>query len=237
MSHFSVEKFRLLCKELKDRNINTITTSLAKNCVDNYSKKCLLTFDDGLECVYTHALPVMEEYGQKSMIFCVAGFIGRKSSWDVYSEQSHLTSNQIREISQLGHEIGSHTQTHANLVFLNDKDLSSELHDSKKILEDITGKSVTSLSFPHGSWNKRVWDKAQEIGYTTATIYRDFHTADQSLFPVYGIYHFDSIADIYEKINTQKHLLLNVAFSKMMSQFSKGTPIWKFRDNYKLFIK
>jgi peptidoglycan/xylan/chitin deacetylase (PgdA/CDA1 family) len=147
-----------------------------------------------------------------------------------------LNKHSIRRLSELGHEIGSHTCTHANLPYLSEKDLTKELIDSKSKLQDITGKAVTSLSFPFGSWNKRVWAKARDIGYISATLYRNHRCSfDHQLFPVYGVYQFDSPDSVLSKINNHHTYSISAAISLLLSHFSKGSPIWKFRKNYQLF--
>jgi peptidoglycan/xylan/chitin deacetylase (PgdA/CDA1 family) len=170
-------------------------------------------------------------------VFPVAGYIGKASSWDVLPQFPHLSKHEIREISGLGHEIGSHGLTHSNLTYLNASDLKTELSDSKKILEDITGKKVTSLSFPFGSWNRRVWEHAQETGYLRGTIYRQHRNYGPELVPVYGVYRFDSPEFILARISPASRFSFSIACARIMSHFAKGAPIWKFEKNYCLFPK
>jgi peptidoglycan/xylan/chitin deacetylase (PgdA/CDA1 family) len=198
------------------------------------AKPMLLTFDDGCRSFYTEALPVLESAGFKATIFPVAGFLGSSSSWDVMPRFDHLTKEEVREISSLGHEIGSHSLTHPNLTYLDAADLAKELADSKMALEDITGKSVTAISFPFGSWNTRVWQRARELGYTHGTLYRNHAKAAPGLFPVYGVYGFDSPSAVLSRLLPPYPLSLSVACAKMMSHFAKGAPLWKFRKNYHL---
>jgi peptidoglycan/xylan/chitin deacetylase (PgdA/CDA1 family) len=194
-----------------------------------------LTFDDGCRSFLTHALPILDRFNFKTTVFPVAGYMGKTSSWDVMPQFPHLSKHEIREISVLGHEIGSHGLTHSNLTYLSTADLKTELSDSKKILEDITGKKVTSLSFPFGSWNKRVWEHAQETGYLRGTIYRQHRNNRPELVPVYGIYRFDSPGFILERISPASLFSFSIACARIMSHFAKGAPIWKFEKNYCLF--
>jgi peptidoglycan/xylan/chitin deacetylase (PgdA/CDA1 family) len=145
----------------------------------------------------------------------------------------HLTKAEVREISSLGHEIGSHSLTHPNLTYLAEADLARELGDSKKLLEDITGKSVSAISFPFGSWNPRVWERARELGYTHGTLYRN-HAGAAGLFPVYGVYGFDTASAALTRLAPPYPVSLSLACAKIMSHFAKGAPLWKFRKNYHL---
>jgi peptidoglycan/xylan/chitin deacetylase (PgdA/CDA1 family) len=223
----SISKLRIIPITLSEATTSSFTADSIKNC--------LITFDDGLENIFQHAIPHLDMYGFKGTIFCVAGFIGRSSTWDVYRSLRHLSRQQVRQLSDTGHEIGSHTLTHANLPFLNDIDLVSELRDSKNVLEDITGRQVTSLSFPHGGWNHRVWECARELGYQSATLYRGHSLATDNMYPVLSAGRFDSVDDIIRRISsTSIFFSTSIAASRIASHFAKGTPVWKFRKNYSI---
>jgi peptidoglycan/xylan/chitin deacetylase (PgdA/CDA1 family) len=237
LSCLSKVQFSKTMHHLKSAEFNPITTNNSVcHTTQPETKRILITFDDGFQSVFDHALPVLEEVNFKASIFCVTDYIGKSSTWDVYGNSNHLDKNSILRLSELGHEIGSHTCTHANLPYLSEKDLTKELYDSKARLQDITGRAVTSLSFPFGSWNKRVWGKAREVGYVSATLYRNHSCSfDSHLFPVHGVYQFDSLESIISKIDTSRTYSISSAISLLLSHFSKGTPLWKFRKNYQLF--
>ncbi len=238
LSCMSIDKFSKIIHRLKSMGYNSTTISNIELKDDNSTecKKIIITFDDGFQSIYDHALPILESVNFKVTVFCVTDFIGKASTWDVYGNSRHLDTKSIYKISQLGHEIGSHTCTHANLPYLSDKNLTNELIISKSRLEDITGRAVISLSFPHGSWNQRVWEIAQNVGYKSASIYRN-HKCDthSRLFPVFGIYQFDSPDSVYSRINTANPYSSSLAISSIIPHFAKGTPIWKFRKEYSLF--
>jgi peptidoglycan/xylan/chitin deacetylase (PgdA/CDA1 family) len=199
---------------------------------DKTGKNILITFDDGFDNFYSRALPVLEEHGFKATLFPVAGYLGKISTWDVLPPFRHLSAGELRAISDLGHEIGSHTMTHADCTFLNAKDLFTELRDSKKLLEDIISRPVTALSFPFGSWNRRVWEAALESGYSRAAIYRGHRHASARLFPVLCVYRFDTPESVYTRIRPHGPLSLSAALATLMRQFARGAPLWKFRKKY-----
>lgn len=234
LSCITVKKFTNTIMLLKNSGYqaSTIHNSI-QTPISSDIKKVHITFDDGFQSVADYALPILENAGFKASMFCVTDFIGKSSSWDVYGKSLHLDKLSIRTIADNGHEIGSHSSTHANLPYLSDSCLKSELCDSKKCLEDIIGKPVTSLSFPFGSWDNRVWNAAKNAGYTAATLYRNHRSSsDTSLFPVYGVYQFDTPSSILSKINQTTSYSIARATSVIMSHFSKGTPLWRFRQNY-----
>jgi peptidoglycan/xylan/chitin deacetylase (PgdA/CDA1 family) len=193
-----------------------------------------LTFDDGLLDAYEHAFPLLERFGMKATFFPIAGAIGRRTDSDVFGPLRHASAEHLREIAARGHEIGSHSLTHADLTFLDREELERELRDSKRILEDILGHAVTSLSFPYGGWNDRVWQVARELGYERATVYRGRARIPEGLLPVLGVYAFDTVDDIMRKAVGDMGPSVATARSRLMPQFARGTPLWRFRSIYRV---
>jgi peptidoglycan/xylan/chitin deacetylase (PgdA/CDA1 family) len=196
---------------------------------------CVITFDDGFDTFYNHALPELESRSLTATIFPVVDYIGKRSTWDIYSYHHHMSIEQLRTIGSLGHEIGSHTLTHPNLTFLSMKEVRRELRESKHRLEDILGTPVCSLSFPFGSWNRKIWDTAREIGYTAATIYRGHHRRQMGLIPVRGSFSFNTEEELFSLVLGSSAFSVALAQARIMPHFAKGTPIWKFREGYSLF--
>jgi peptidoglycan/xylan/chitin deacetylase (PgdA/CDA1 family) len=235
MSHVSLHRFKRFCALLSRRNLRTLTVSEAfsESIEGNTGKqRCLLTFDDGFQSVITSAAPALQENNLKATIFCLGNHFGMKSQWDIYSGNTHLTKEEIRSLSDMGHEIGSHSMTHAYLPFLDDSSVWKELEESKMQLEDICGKAVNSLSFPYGGWNQRIWDIAREVGYTAATLYRGHFRRENGQFPVFGVYQNDTPEDMLGKLSVRPSAALLRARSRMMAHFARGTPVWKYRKEY-----
>ncbi|MCL2689577.1 MAG: polysaccharide deacetylase family protein [Chitinispirillia bacterium] len=250
MSSYSKERFRAFLDYLENNNIESVTVGQHNSCqfsvvgfqqnkelnnVENGDrhKKIAITFDDGLQSFYDNAFPLLEEKNIKSTIFPVAGLVGKTGGWDVMGRTSHMSAAMLREIAMKGHEIGSHSLTHANLVWLGDDDLKKELCGSKAILEDITGIPVRSISFPFGSWNKRVWEMAKSVGYEYAAAYRGHRRVSPEILPVLGVYRFDSVSDIVDRMSPSPSL--SKILARIMSHFSKGSPLVKFRKEYVRF--
>lgn len=231
-SHVSDKIFLEVLQKLKVNKVDVLKIEdLESSKRYTLGQNTAITFDDGYESIFTHALPHLESLHMKSSIFIVTSFLDKKSKWDVFTNNKHLSKDQVKELSKLGHEIGSHTVTHPNLTFLPDKCVRTELNDSKKFIEDLIGKQVNSLSFPHGSWDKRVWDIAREVGYLNGSVYRHSGDLPSGLYSVFGAYRFDSAQDIVDRVTTKTNSL-SLARARLMSHFAKGTPIWKFRKEY-----
>jgi len=234
-SFYSPIKFESLLSRLSGEGFTFATVSGVANTIFSSQKKSRLltiTFDDGFESFYTQALPILERHGILVTVFSVAGFLGKASTWDALPQQKHLSTSQLKEVSRLGHEIGSHTVSHANLTLLSGIDLKNELCDSKKMIEDCICKDVTSISFPFGRVNKRVWAAACEAGYKSATTYAYHCPADPRIIPLQGVYSYDSVQDVVDRTVRQPLISNAIARGCVMPHFAKGSPLWKFRKNY-----
>lgn len=76
----------------------------------------------------------------------------RKDNFGIYAQEPLI-------------EYGSHTHAHYNLEYLSDEECKMELKESKRIIEEFTGKKVVSLAFPDGSYSKRTVEIALAEGY------------------------------------------------------------------------
>ncbi len=193
-----------------------------------------LLFDDGFENFYTHAFPILQEFDLKASVFPVVDCLGDSMVFDVYKPKPCLTKEQLTHIAKAGFEIGSHTMTHPDLTLISNKQLQYELAQSKDFLESITNNPIHTISFPFGSWNHRVWDFAQECGYTAAVAYRKHRIASKSILSARGVYAFDSIEDLQSKLHN-RGFSNSLAREIIMPHFAKGTALWKFRKEYTLF--
>ena len=61
-----------------------------------------------------------------------------------------MTAEQVRHLRASDMEIGAHTVTHPILTQLNSERANSEIRDSKRRLEAITGNPVTLFAYPNG---------------------------------------------------------------------------------------
>ncbi|MCB0748064.1 MAG: polysaccharide deacetylase family protein, partial [Ignavibacteriae bacterium] len=67
------------------------------------------------------------------------------------NNSTYLTSEQIKEMLQNGHTIGSHSKTHPNTELLNVEELDFEVNKSLKRLEEKFETKVISFAFPFGA--------------------------------------------------------------------------------------
>lgn len=160
----SVENFESQLKYLNDNHYQTVGLTDLYNAIyagiDLPSKAVILTFDDGYQDNYTNAFPLLVKYKQKGTFFIVSGSVGKNPNY--------MTSAEIKEMSDWGMDIESHTVTHPNLATLSKSALDGQLVNSKKDLEAITHKQVLYLAYPSGRYTALVQQEAKTAGYLMA---------------------------------------------------------------------
>jgi len=145
----------------------------------NIEKPVFITFDDGYECNYTEIFPILQKYNVRITIFLVTDPIGSRG---------RLSEDMIREMSDSGLvKFESHTLSHPRLAYISGdcKRLRNELKRSREIIEDITGRRVRAIAYPHGSFDARVIAAAREF-YTfgVSTIHGKHNTALHGNFEI-----------------------------------------------------
>jgi len=130
-----------------------------------------LTFDDGFEDVFNHALPVLSGRGFRGIVFLVSNLLGKTNEWQQRAgdiTEPLMVEAQLREWLAAGQEIGSHTQTHPHLTQLPPAEAREEITASKKALEDKFEIAIEHFCYPYGDWNDKVRELVREAGYRTA---------------------------------------------------------------------
>ncbi|OGD86905.1 hypothetical protein A2Z23_01425 [Candidatus Curtissbacteria bacterium RBG_16_39_7] len=123
-------------------------------------KPIILTFDDGYIDFYYNAYPILRKYNFSAVSFIPTGFVGRPG---------YMTWSMVEEISTRGGvEFESHGVNHKDLASLSEQELVRELEDSKKVLEEKTGRPVDFLAYPYGGFNQRVVQIVRKTGYKSA---------------------------------------------------------------------
>ncbi|NTW14231.1 MAG: polysaccharide deacetylase family protein [Candidatus Moranbacteria bacterium] len=116
------------------------------------------TFDDGFLNTYAVGLPILDAAGIKSTQAIITGSLGATN---------YVSTAQVLDMAARGHEIASHTRTHANLPTLSAAALESEVAGSKADLVAI-GITANSIVYPYGTYNDAVIAAVKNAGYTGA---------------------------------------------------------------------
>lgn len=159
----SPEKLKEELKIVQSLGYTTLTMSEVNDYITNNKpipkKSILITFDDGYTDNYVHAFPILKELNMKATIFVISS--GIDSGY-------YLSQDQLKEMSNYGIDIESHTVNHVHLNTLSYEEQLKELKESKAKIESVTNKPVLSIAYPFGDFNANSEKAAQDAGYSLA---------------------------------------------------------------------
>ncbi len=94
------------------------------------------------------------------------------NSLPLKSRVHYMNVEQLKQLSDSGFEIGSHGMTHSLLTaeYMNEEKVLSEMQESKKWLEVVTGKPISAYCFPAGAYNSNMIKIAKQVGYTSTCL-------------------------------------------------------------------
>lgn len=119
-----------------------------------------ITFDDGLEDVYTIAYSFLKKKGIPFTAFILSDKVGKPG---------YITREQLLEMAADPLvTIGSHGTDHTKLSQVDEKKQRIELIESKKTIESMTGKPCEYFAYPFGLYNDTTLRIMAEAGYTRA---------------------------------------------------------------------
>lgn len=129
---------------------------------DGGPRRVALTFDDGPDPHWTpQILDLLRQYHVHATFFVVG------SNAEKYP-------SLLRRIVNEGHEIGSHTFTHANLAEVPDRQVSLELNATLRVIQNATGYATQLFRPPYNADSRpenvaelRPLEIAQGLGYLT----------------------------------------------------------------------
>jgi peptidoglycan/xylan/chitin deacetylase (PgdA/CDA1 family) len=139
------------------------------------TKPIMLTFDDTDLDQFEVALPEMKKYGYKGVFFIMTVSLGKTH---------YMSKDQVKQLSDLGHVIGSHTWDHHNFKKYEGKDWTIQIDKPTKELESITGKSIRYFAYPFGLWNKEGIPALKERGFLAAFQLNEKRDAQDPLFTI-----------------------------------------------------
>jgi len=169
----STEWFKSFCELMRDRFNVVPMTQLYRMLNKGQTppmRTVAITFDDCYRD-YVAAARTLAHYKLPATFFIPTGYVGTDHvfPWDAgLKRMPNLPWSDIREMQSLGHEIGSHTVTHADLGVIPAAKARRELADSKKTLEDRLQRPVRWFAYPFGgkeNFRPEYLPLAQEVGY------------------------------------------------------------------------
>ncbi len=141
-------------------------------------KPIMFTFDDTDMDQFTVAAPTLKKYGFKAVYFIMTVSIGKKG------RIAYMNKEQIKQLSDEGNVIASHTYDHKNFAKFTDEDWTTQIDKPTKTLEEITGKKVSYFAYPYGVYKAENLHKLKEHGFKAAFI---LSTKRDEQYPLYTI--------------------------------------------------
>ena len=99
-------------------------------------------------------LEILDEFDVNATFFLVGFWV------DDYTDM-------VKKIDEAGCEIGTHSNTHKDMVKLDKESVKEELTTSIEKIKAVTNKEVTLFRAPFGSYNNQLLDTAEELGLKT----------------------------------------------------------------------
>lgn len=139
----TVETSAVSSKLLPIYNVETSENKVA------FTMNCAWNADD-----IDKILEVLKNNNVKITFFLVGDWV------DKYPES-------VKKISDAGHDIGTHSNTHPHVNNLSYEENVKEIEESNKRIEKITGKKTNVYRPPYGEYNDTVIKAASDNGYYT----------------------------------------------------------------------
>lgn len=112
-----------------------------------------ITFDDGPDPVYTpQILDILDRFGAKATFF-------------VLGSQAEQYPGLLHQITERGHEVGTHGYRHQNLTKLKSEAVASDLAKADRLIAAATGVRPRDLRPPYGFFNQTVLQEAARFSY------------------------------------------------------------------------
>jgi len=132
-----------------------------------------ITFDDGYESLYHHALPVARSLRVPMIVFVVTARLGRCPQFTPY-----LTEEQVGEMAGSGwFDFGSHSHDlHTDVLRISEafpvaanpvpELIGADARAAAAILQRVTGSAPIALAWPYGKFSPAMRQEARAAGFS-----------------------------------------------------------------------
>lgn len=140
-----------------DRSVELINAKVVATAIENvepFDKPYVsITFDDGWESSYMNGAPLLGEFKMPATFYVMSGS---------FDDINYLAIEQGQHLAELGHQIASHTVTHADLTAIDDGAVSYELREAKQFLEHHFG-AIEDFASPYNRYNDEILSEIKEL--------------------------------------------------------------------------
>jgi peptidoglycan/xylan/chitin deacetylase (PgdA/CDA1 family) len=144
-------------------------------------KQCVaVTFDDAYTDCLESGLPLLQQKSIPFTVFVPTRFIGGSNEWDwkngTAPRLAIMSASHLRELLHSPFvEVGSHSLDHLSMRSLPRTELERQVVDSKRTLEQLLGRAVTTFAYPYGQLcdiSRRTEDAIARADYRVAVTTR-----------------------------------------------------------------
>jgi peptidoglycan/xylan/chitin deacetylase (PgdA/CDA1 family) len=185
-----------------------------------------VTFDDGYENNYVHALPILRELNVAATVFLTTKYLdsNRPFPFDAWSGAGlestdpsawrPLSTEQCREMLASGViELGAHTHTHRRWLG-RESEFVRDMRPCLEYLANRLGVACPTFAFPFGEFNTRLINAAKQLEISCAVTVRQrrVHANDDAF--QWGRFHVgqsDTPAMLAAKLSGWHSILLSAA--------------------------
>jgi peptidoglycan/xylan/chitin deacetylase (PgdA/CDA1 family) len=135
-----------------------------------------LVFDDGWTSQYQNAVPILNSAGIRGTFAIMPNYMF-DADISANTNLYYINTAQTQNLASMGHEIASHTLSHADLTSLDYVTMADEVVRSRSLLQWAGLWSVTTMIYPYGSYSPSVQDVVRNAWYTTARMVNPGYSA------------------------------------------------------------
>lgn len=164
-------------------------TSTPKSTTEPHQKTVVLTFDDATASHRTFVAPLLKELGFGATFF-ICEFKGFEN------KEHYMSWSQIRELAQMGFEIGNHTHTHPALSKLDREQIEEEIRYIENRCQEYGIPHPVTFAYPGYDTSSDVIEIVRARGYRYARHGNDqpyiYGESNPMMVPSYAVHEKDN---------------------------------------------
>lgn len=112
------------------------------------ARSVLITFDDAYVNNLDYALPLLQRFRMKAVLFVPTAFVGQCNEWDGCTDPL-MTSDQLRQLLPT-FELALHSHRHLNYKHLNSNEIKEDLNQNIAAFEKLGLPYTRAFAYPYG---------------------------------------------------------------------------------------
>jgi peptidoglycan/xylan/chitin deacetylase (PgdA/CDA1 family) len=124
---------------------------------DDIDRGVAITFDDGMQSVYSEAMPVLRDFNAPAHLFLTTNPVGKPGTWPdengVGSSFPMLDWAEVEKLHAAGVSIDGHTASHPDMRTLSATQMSDECGLADQVVEERLGRRPQFFAYPFGYHN------------------------------------------------------------------------------------